>query len=149
MAVAPGRIVAIAGQIGADREGKLVSRDFLKQFEQALDNVVAVVRAAGGKAEDILSMTVYVIDRLQYLASMQELGVSWRLRVGHHFPAMTLVEVKGFVDADALVEIQALAVIAGEPATGVTKTGATPTPASGVVRTLTPVPSRTPGPVPR
>jgi enamine deaminase RidA (YjgF/YER057c/UK114 family) len=117
MVAAAGKIVAIAGQTGVDRDGQLVSKDFLKQFEQALDNVVTVVRAAGGGAEDIISMTVYLIDRLQYLASTQELGVAWRLRAGHQFPAMTLVEVKGFVDAQALVEIQALAVLPPAAAT--------------------------------
>jgi enamine deaminase RidA (YjgF/YER057c/UK114 family) len=130
MSSPPGKIVAIAGQIGVDREGHLVSRDFLKQFEQALDNVVTIIRTAGGRAEDIISMTVYVLDRLQYLASTQELGVAWRLRAGHHFPAMTLVEVKGFLEPHALVEIQALAVVTG-PTRTVTPA---PLPASSVPR---------------
>ncbi|HET6282301.1 MAG TPA: RidA family protein [Polyangia bacterium] len=134
MVAIAGRIVAIAGQMGVDRDGQLVSKDFLKQFEQALDNVVTVVRVAGGSAEDIISMTVYVLDRLQYLASTQELGVAWRLRAGHHFPAMTLVEVRGLVDAQALVEIQALAVLP----TAVPATTA-PAPASPS-RTVTPAP---------
>lgn len=137
MAASPGRIVAVAGQIGVDREGNLVSRDFLKQFEQALDNVVTVVRTAGGTADHIISMTVYVLDRLQYLASTQELGVSWRLRAGHHFPAMTLVEVKGFVESHALVEIQALAVVPPRDPSEKTPPPRTPT---GPLRTLTPPP---------
>jgi enamine deaminase RidA (YjgF/YER057c/UK114 family) len=109
--VASGRLLAVGGQIATDHHGHLVSKDFLKQFEQAMDNVIEVVRTAGGSAADIISMTVYVLDRLQYLASTQELGVAWRLRAGRHFPAMTLVEVKGMIDAGALVEIQALAVL--------------------------------------
>jgi enamine deaminase RidA (YjgF/YER057c/UK114 family) len=109
--VASGRVLAVAGQLGVGRDGRLVSGDFVRQFEQALSNVVEVVATAGGTVEDIVSLTVYVVDRLQYLGSLQELGLSWRLRAGHHFPAMTLVEVKGLVEGEALVEIQALAVL--------------------------------------
>jgi enamine deaminase RidA (YjgF/YER057c/UK114 family) len=108
---ASGRVLAVAGQLGVARDGRLVSNDFVRQFDQALSNVVEVVAAAGGTVRDLISLTVYVVDRLQYLGSLHELGLSWRLRAGHHFPAMTLVEVKGLVDGNALVEIQALAVL--------------------------------------
>ena len=43
-----GRTLFIAGQIGWDAAGKIVSRDLAAQFAQALDNVLAVVRAPRG-----------------------------------------------------------------------------------------------------
>ena len=109
--VAGGRLLAVAGQIGVGGDGRLVSSKFSDQFAAAVANVLAVVTAAGGIAQDIVSMTVHVVDRQEYLASRTAIGVDWRRQMGRHYPAMTLVEVKGLVDAKALVEIGALAVL--------------------------------------
>ena len=48
-----GEVLFVAGQIGWDGEGRMVSGDFVAQFAQALDNVLAVVAAAGGTAESV------------------------------------------------------------------------------------------------
>jgi enamine deaminase RidA (YjgF/YER057c/UK114 family) len=109
--LAAGRVLAVGGQIGAGPDGRLASGGLVPQFELALGNVVEVVGAAGGRIDDVVSMTVYVVDRAAYLAARAELGEVWRRRAGRHFPAMTLVEVKGLVDEGAVVEIQALAVL--------------------------------------
>lgn len=109
--IATGRLLAISGQVGADPGGHLVSKDFVRQYEQALDNVLAVVHAAGGRATDVVSMTIYVEDKLQFLGSTQEVTAAWQARAGGHPPAMSLVEVKGLVTPGAVVEIQALAVL--------------------------------------
>lgn len=108
---ATGRFVAIAGQVGWDRARRLVSRDFAAQFVQALDNVIDVAKAAGGAGTDIISMTVYVTDKLRYIASTDEIGAAWRARLGKHFPAIALVEVSGLIEPEALCEIQALAIV--------------------------------------
>jgi enamine deaminase RidA (YjgF/YER057c/UK114 family) len=106
-----GRVLAVAGQIGAGPDGRLVAGDLLAQFDRALGNVGEVVGAAGGRFEDVVSMTIYVLDRAAYLAARPALGEVWRRRAGRHYPAIALVEVSGLVAPGALVELQALAVL--------------------------------------
>jgi enamine deaminase RidA (YjgF/YER057c/UK114 family) len=108
---ATGEIVFVAGQIGWTREGHMASSDFVGQFERALDNVIDVVWAAGGKPADIARMVVYVTDKEEYVASARTLGEVWRARMGSHYPAMALVEVKALVEDEAKVEIEAMAVL--------------------------------------
>lgn len=111
LAPAGARLLAVAGQIAWDAEQRIVSPDFAAQFRQALSNVVAVVRAAGGGPGDLMSLTIYVTDKQAYLARVKELGAIWKELVGRHYPAMALVEVQGLLEAGAQVEIQALAAI--------------------------------------
>ena len=106
-----GRTLFIAGQIGWDAAGKIVSRDLAAQFAQALDNVLAVVRAAGGAPEDLAKMTVFVTDLDAYRSSLRAIGQAWKARLGKHFPAMALVGVAGLVEEGAVVEIEAVAVL--------------------------------------
>lgn len=106
-----GQILFVAGQVGWDGEGRVVSDDFVAQFAQALDNVLEVVRAAGGEPESIARMTVYVTDKGEYLRRRRELGEAWRERLGRHYPAMALVEVKALIEDDAQVEIEATALV--------------------------------------
>ena len=109
--MAAGRLLAVAGQIGAGPDGRLAGPDLVAQFDRALANVAEVVGAAGGRMDDLLSMTIYVLDRAAYLAARAALGEVWRRRAGRRYPAMTLVEVRGLVAEGALVEVQALAVL--------------------------------------
>jgi enamine deaminase RidA (YjgF/YER057c/UK114 family) len=109
--LATGRVLAMAGQIGAQPDGALVPGGLPAQLDQALANVGEIVAAAGGRFEDVVSMTVYVISRTEYLAARPALGEIWRRRAGRHFPAMTLVEVAGLVVEGAVIELQALAVL--------------------------------------
>lgn len=110
-----GRAVHVAGQIGWDEHGALVSPELAPQFIRAIDNVVAVVRAAGGVPADIASLTIFVTDIAAYRAAVKELGAAWRGRMGRHFPAITLVAVSALVEPDALVEIQAVAYVGSQP----------------------------------
>ena len=98
--------------MGARPPGMDLARGLVAQFAQALDNVVGVVKAAGGRAEDVVSMTVFVTDMAQYQAATHDIRVAWRARFGDHYPAMALIEVKSLIDPEALVEIQGLAVLA-------------------------------------
>jgi enamine deaminase RidA (YjgF/YER057c/UK114 family) len=106
-----GDLLFVAGQIGWSREGRMVSDDFVGQFSQALDNVLDVVWAAGGSPESVARMVVYVTDKREYLQSAKPVGEVWRRKMGKHFPAMALVEVKGLVEDDARVEIEAVALV--------------------------------------
>lgn len=112
LAQAQGRTLFIAGQTARDRSGQVPAADFVAQFDRALANVLAVLRQAGGEPGDIGRFTIYVTDMAQYRASLKPVGEVYRRRMGTHFPAIALVEVKGLVDERAVVEIEATAVLA-------------------------------------
>src|SRR3989449_3094097 len=105
LAPAGGRLLFVAGQTAPERAG------LVEQWAGALERVLEVVRAAGGGPEHIGRMTVYIIDRQTYLASLEPLGEVHRRLMGRHYPAMALVEVRALVDANAAVEIEATAVL--------------------------------------
>jgi enamine deaminase RidA (YjgF/YER057c/UK114 family) len=108
--IGQGRVLHIAGQIATDADGDLQSEDgVVVEFAQALDNVLAVLRAAGGQPHHIASMTVYVTDADAYYRSGEGLGQVWRERLGKHFPAMAVVGVTRLYESAAHVEIQAVA----------------------------------------
>ena len=112
--VAEGRTLHMSGQIGWDRDAHLVSADFSTQFLQALDNVIAVVRAAGGGTEHIVKLLAFVTDLDQYRAAQQSIGEGWRARMGRYYPAMSLVKVAGLLEPGALVEIEGVAMLPAE-----------------------------------
>ena len=101
----------VGGQIGWTAEQVVESHDFIGQMEQALRNILAILEAAGGTAEDLTRLTWYVTDKQEYLARQREVGQAYRRVLGRHFPAMTMVVVAGLVEDEALVEIEATAVI--------------------------------------
>jgi NAD(P)-dependent dehydrogenase (short-subunit alcohol dehydrogenase family)/enamine deaminase RidA (YjgF/YER057c/UK114 family) len=111
LARTPGRTLFIAGQTARDGTGRVPPADFVAQFDQALGNVLAVLRQAGGLPSDLGRFTIYVTDIAQYRASLKRLGEVYRRRMGTHYPAMALVEVKSLVDPQAVVEIEATAVL--------------------------------------
>lgn len=111
LAPAGGRVLFIAGQAGADPSGDIPAGDFLTQFRHALERVVTVVRDAGGEPTSIGRLTIYVTSIAAYRASTKPLGDVYRGIMGRHYPAMALVEVKALVDPNAVVEIEATAVL--------------------------------------
>jgi enamine deaminase RidA (YjgF/YER057c/UK114 family) len=105
------RLLFIAGQIGGDEQQRIVSADFVEQFDRALANVIAVVEEAGGTPAQIARLVIYVTDKKEYRARTREIGQRWRERMGRHYPAMALVEVKSLLEDEAKVEIEGIAVI--------------------------------------
>lgn len=105
------RLLFVAGQIGWDEEQRLVSDDFVEQFERALRNVLAVVLEAGGAPGGVARLVIYVTDKREYLARTVEIGERWRALMGRHYPTMALVEVKGLLEDGAKVEIEGVAVL--------------------------------------
>ena len=106
-----GAVLFVAGQIARNQGGEIVAGGFVEQMSQALENVLTVVREAGGRPDDIGRMTIYVADLREYRANLKPLGDAWRRLMGKHYPAMALVEVSELVDQGAMVEIEATAVI--------------------------------------
>ncbi len=111
LAPAGGRLLFVAGQVGWDESEQIVGDGFAEQFEQALANVVTVVRAAGGEPEHLGRLTIYVTDKREYTAAASTVGETYRRLVGSHYPAMALVEVRGLLEPGAKVEIEASAVL--------------------------------------
>ncbi len=108
---AGGRLLFIAGQIAWNEKQKIVSDDFVEQFDKALENVVAVLNAAGGQSTDIVRLVIYVTNKIEYRERTKEVGKRYQKHMGKHFPAMVLVQVAGLVDDAAKVEIEGMAVI--------------------------------------
>ena len=111
VADANGKLLFIAGQIAWNEQQKIVSHDFVEQFDRALGNVVTVLHAAGGKPEHIVRIVIYVTDKIEYRERTREVGERYRKHLGKHYPAMVLVQVAGLLDDAAKVEIEAMAVL--------------------------------------
>jgi enamine deaminase RidA (YjgF/YER057c/UK114 family) len=109
--VGEGRTLYVSGQIAWDKDAHIVSADFATQFLQALDNVIAVVREAGGGTEHIVKLLAFVTDLDQYRAAQRAIGEGWRSRMGKYYPAMSLVKVAGLLEPGALVEIEGVAML--------------------------------------
>lgn len=108
---ATGRQIFVAGQIGWDESGTIVSDDFAGQFEQVLKNTLAVLREAGAGPEHIVRMTGYITNRRAYLDAAPRLGAIWNKLMGKTYPAMAFVIVAGLLEERAQVEIETTAVI--------------------------------------
>lgn len=106
-----GKFLFVAGQLGWNAQQRILTDDFVEQFDRALANVITVVEEAGGRTDQIARLGIYVTDKSQYQERTREIGERYRRRMGKHFPAMVLVEVKGLLDHDAKVEIEAIAII--------------------------------------
>jgi enamine deaminase RidA (YjgF/YER057c/UK114 family) len=111
VAVTERRLVFLAGQIGMDRGGKVVDGGVVAQFEQALANLLTALAAAGGRPEDLVSLTLYIVDVDDYQAHGKEIGAVWRKLAGTDYPAMAGVGVTRLWVPEALVEIQGIAAV--------------------------------------
>jgi enamine deaminase RidA (YjgF/YER057c/UK114 family) len=105
-----GRVVLVGGQIGWDAEGRF-PQGLVPQVRQALLNILAVLKEAGGGPEHVGRLTWYVTDMEEYRASLKELGPVYREVMGRNFPAMALVQVVALVEREARVEIEATAIL--------------------------------------
>ena len=110
----PGRVLYVAGQVAFDKDAHIVSPDFATQFLAALDNVIAVVRAAGGGTEHIVKLLAFVTDLDKYRDAQRAIGEGWRARMGSYWPSMSLEKVAGLLEPGALVEIEGTAVLPPE-----------------------------------
>jgi enamine deaminase RidA (YjgF/YER057c/UK114 family) len=109
--VATGRVVFLAGQTALDADGRVVGDSVVEQFELALANLLTALRAAGGGPEHLTSLTVYIVDIDDYRAHAREIGSMWKRLVGSTYPAMAGIGVARLWDAEALVEVQGVAVL--------------------------------------
>lgn len=108
---ARGRMVFTAGVIGWDERESIVSHRFAEQFDKALENILAILAEDGAAPEHVVRMTIYVTDKSEYMVQRDDIAPIWKTRMGTHFPAIALVEVKGLLNPAAKVEIEATAVV--------------------------------------
>lgn len=106
-----GDTLFVGGQIGWNADQVFETQDFVGQMEQTLRNLLAIVEEAGGTAESIVRLTWFITDKKEYLARQAEVGAAYRRVLGRHFPAMSVVVVADLIEDEALVEIEATAVI--------------------------------------
>jgi enamine deaminase RidA (YjgF/YER057c/UK114 family) len=111
LAPAGGRLLSVAGCVAWDENEQVVSDVFSEQFGKALSNVVEVCKAAGGSAESLTSLTIFVTNKQEYLDQVKEVGAQYREIMGKHFPAMALIEIAGLIEEGCKIEIQGTAVI--------------------------------------
>lgn len=109
--VGAGTVVYLAGQTALNREGQIVGETVVEQFEIALTSLLTALRAAGGAPTDLASLTVYIVDIDDYKANSREIGRVWSRLLGSHYPAMAGIGVSRLWDAEALVEVQGMAVL--------------------------------------
>jgi enamine deaminase RidA (YjgF/YER057c/UK114 family) len=106
------RTLYLAGQIAADHTGVVQHRDNLVlQFDLALRNFKTCMDAAGAHMSQVVKLNYYVLDVQDYLARRKALGEVYRRYFDRHFPAMTLVEVRGLYNEGALIEIDGVAAL--------------------------------------
>jgi enamine deaminase RidA (YjgF/YER057c/UK114 family) len=108
---ATGRLIVTAGVVGWDAQEHFVSNTLPGQFAQVLRNIVAIMAEDGAGPEHLVRLTCYVTSIDAYLASLDEIGEAWKDVIGRHYPAMALVEVVRLVEPQAMVEIEATAVV--------------------------------------
>lgn len=107
---ASGRMVFTAGVIGWDEREQLAD-GLVAQCAQAFANIKAILAAAGAGPEHLVRLTWYVTDREAYLANTAAIGEAWRACFGKIFPAMAVIAVSALMEAAAMVEIEATAVV--------------------------------------
>jgi enamine deaminase RidA (YjgF/YER057c/UK114 family) len=115
---ARGQMIFISGQVGWDAHGQFNSDNLTEQVKQSLRNIVRVLQEAQAQPRHLVRLTWYVLSRDAYLREVREIGTAYREILGKHFPAMSVVEVRGLVEQRALVEIEATAVIPDDEAHG-------------------------------
>jgi enamine deaminase RidA (YjgF/YER057c/UK114 family) len=108
---ATGRLIVTAGVVAWDSQEHFVSNTLAGQFAQVLRNIVAILGEDGAGPEHLVRLTCYVTSIDAYLASLEEIGEAWQEIIGRHYPAMALVEVVRLVEPQAMVEIEATAVV--------------------------------------
>jgi len=110
--IGSGTLVCVAGQAPFAADGSVVGKgDFVAQFRQVMKNLRLAIESAGGRPEQFAALTMYVTDVSSYWANKGPIGAAYREVFGKHFPAITLVEVKGLYNPDCMIEISGLAVI--------------------------------------
>jgi enamine deaminase RidA (YjgF/YER057c/UK114 family) len=107
---ATGETIFLAGQVGWDAHGRF-AKELPDQVDQALANIVTLLAEAGAEPRHLVRLTWYVTDLQAYRDSLAAVGAAYRAIMGRHFPTMSVIGVSQLVEPEALVEIEATAVL--------------------------------------
>jgi enamine deaminase RidA (YjgF/YER057c/UK114 family) len=108
--VAGGETIVLAGQIGWDAQGRF-AEGLADQVGQALANIVTLLAEADAEPRHLVRLTWFVTDLRAYRDSQATIGTAYRRVIGRHFPTMSVIGVSQLVEPEALVEIEATAVL--------------------------------------
>ena len=106
-----GNTLHLGGQTALDENMQIVPGGIVEQFRQAFGNVLTTLREAGGVAEDLVSITIYLTDIPDYQAHGKEIGAVWRELAGPVYPAMAGIGTTALWQPEAMIEILGVAVI--------------------------------------
>ncbi len=106
-----GDLLFISGQAGAGEDGKTLEGGFRAQGEQAFANLRRALEAGGSSLDDVIKVTIFITD----MGNFQEVVELRRKFFTMPYPADSIVEVKGLYSPEAMIEIEAIAFIAGGP----------------------------------
>ena len=109
-----GNTLYLGGQTALDQDMRIVPGGIVEQFRQAFGNVLTTLRAAGGVPEDLVNITIFLVDIPDYQAHGKEIGRAWRELAGPVYPAMAGIGTTGLWQPEALIEITGVAVIPDE-----------------------------------
>ena len=112
---AAGQAVFLAGQVGWDAQGRF-AEGLANQVGQALSNIVMLLAEAGAEPRHLVRLTWFVTDLRAYRENQGTIGTAYRRVIGKHFPTMSVIGVSQLVEPEALVEIEATAVLPPRPA---------------------------------
>ena len=107
--VRDGKTLYIAGQVGADAQGKVVGSGMAQQLEQVLKNLQIALKSQGADFSHVAKINIYVTDVDAFRAP--DAAAIRAKYFGAHRPASTLVGVTRLASPDYKVEIEAIAVL--------------------------------------
>lgn len=107
--IGPGRTVYIAGQLGYDAAGKRAGEpgDFLAQATQVFENLKTALTSVGGSFDNVVKLNIYVTS----IANMQSFREVRNKYITGTPPASTALEISKLARPDALLEVEAVAVV--------------------------------------
>lgn len=109
-----GRLLFLSGQIAFDRQGSIVGQgDIVAQFRQVCENLKILIEDRGGTLQDVVKLTIFILNREDYKANGKAIGQVYRGYFGRHYPAMSLIEVRGLYHQaeGAMIEIEGIAAL--------------------------------------
>jgi enamine deaminase RidA (YjgF/YER057c/UK114 family) len=110
-AVRAGNMIFVTGTVGIEHDGQF-AKSMKGQAKRALAIIIAAIEALGGSVTDVVRTRIYVTD----IAKWEEVGQAHGEVFGHVRPATTMVQVARLIDDQAMIEIEADAVLNPEDA---------------------------------
>jgi enamine deaminase RidA (YjgF/YER057c/UK114 family) len=109
---ARGRLLFTAGQVGWNPITKeFESNELVSQVEQALRNIVSVLKEGGAFPRHLVRLTWFITSKAEYIAARGAIGSAYFQIIGKHYPPMTIVVVSDLLEECAKVEIEGMAII--------------------------------------